>query len=302
MNGHELSFHLSAHGEILIVGGRASNFDQEYREHEQLIFWYSRDPQTARKQYIPKNIEVIFFTQWIDHSLSTRIKKIAKGKLIQCSWHITELGKIKAFIKNLLRESAERRERERLPEPKAEVPTLQKPKVSVGHISAPHVTSDSKKDSELTITGGGVMTQTTEEAKKEEKKKVGKGVLKKFVGDNADIAAIGYTQEIARLFSLAQEAGINTTPDSISARFSELKRARTGKQPYVAVPKNGRVLRNSAKTLEKFKKYLQSLQDQGAKLVQHVESLEAKNQELEKEAADARELKRKLRAMKGILR
>lgn len=61
-------------GEILVVGGRNTNFARELREHPRFIFWDSTDPDTKRKTKIPVRVHLVILTRFIGHgSLYHRI-------------------------------------------------------------------------------------------------------------------------------------------------------------------------------------------------------------------------------------
>jgi hypothetical protein len=65
-------------GVILVVGGRTSNFPNEYREHPRLVFWDSTE--NHRIDQVPANTKAIVFTKFVDHSLSGGLYNYARQK------------------------------------------------------------------------------------------------------------------------------------------------------------------------------------------------------------------------------
>ena len=68
---------------ILIVGGRSTNFDKEFRDQDRLIFWDGADRLTpSRIIKIPEGVGFILITRFISHSLLARIKKIKPDDVV----------------------------------------------------------------------------------------------------------------------------------------------------------------------------------------------------------------------------
>lgn len=83
---------------ILIVGGRSTNFDKEFRDQDRLIFWDGADRLTpSRIIKIPEGVGFILITRFISHSLLARIKKIKPDDvaLLDCA---TGTGVIKEIV------------------------------------------------------------------------------------------------------------------------------------------------------------------------------------------------------------
>lgn len=68
-----------SHGNILIVGTKASNFDEELRTHPRVIMWDGQHENWVRKD-IPQNVQAIFFTRFIGHNAFGKIVAEARKK------------------------------------------------------------------------------------------------------------------------------------------------------------------------------------------------------------------------------
>jgi hypothetical protein len=60
------------HGSILIVGVKASNFDEELRTHPRVIMWDNQNEHWIGKD-LPQNVHAVFMTRFISHVASTKI-------------------------------------------------------------------------------------------------------------------------------------------------------------------------------------------------------------------------------------
>jgi hypothetical protein len=69
------------HGNVLIVGTKASNFDEEMRTHPRVIMWDSQNEHWTSKD-IPTNVQAIFITKWIGHAAFKNILAEARRKRI----------------------------------------------------------------------------------------------------------------------------------------------------------------------------------------------------------------------------
>jgi hypothetical protein len=69
------------HGNVLIVGTKASNFDTELRTHPRVIMWDSQNEHWTNKD-IPQNVQAIFITKWIGHAEFGKILQEARKKRI----------------------------------------------------------------------------------------------------------------------------------------------------------------------------------------------------------------------------
>jgi hypothetical protein len=66
--------HPITHGTILIVGAKASNFDNDIRENPRVIMWESTHQHWTQKD-LPANTRCVFFTRWLGHDNFHRIMK-----------------------------------------------------------------------------------------------------------------------------------------------------------------------------------------------------------------------------------
>lgn len=87
-------------GVIVVIGGRTTNFPQEYREHPQLVFWDSTEQY--RPNDLPANTKAIVFTRFVDHALSTPLYKIARERGIVFTPPEHGTGKVKETIDHFL--------------------------------------------------------------------------------------------------------------------------------------------------------------------------------------------------------
>jgi hypothetical protein len=69
------------HGSILIVGGKASNFDDEIKTHPRIIMWESQNEHWSDKD-VPHNVQAIFVTRFIGHVAFGKILAEARKKRI----------------------------------------------------------------------------------------------------------------------------------------------------------------------------------------------------------------------------
>lgn len=69
------------YGNILIVGVKASNFDEEIRTHPRVIMWDSQNEHWTDKN-LPQNVRAVFFTRFIGHAAFKNILQEARKKHI----------------------------------------------------------------------------------------------------------------------------------------------------------------------------------------------------------------------------
>ena len=68
-----------SHGNILIVGTKQSNFDEEIRTNPRVILWDGQQESWTSKS-IPQNVQAIFFTRFIGHNAFGKIVAEARKK------------------------------------------------------------------------------------------------------------------------------------------------------------------------------------------------------------------------------
>lgn len=69
------------HGTVLIVGVKASNFDEEIKTHPRVIIWDSQNEHWHAKE-LPSNTRAVFMTRFIGHSAFNHIVRDARKRQI----------------------------------------------------------------------------------------------------------------------------------------------------------------------------------------------------------------------------
>lgn len=113
------------HGNVLIVGTKASNLDEELRSNPRVILWSSEAEHWTDKE-LPVNVRAVFIGRWIGHTLFGRIQREAKKR------HITIFnqygtGAMTKQVRELLAIDKPQEPEPQQPEPKQEEPMVQKP-------------------------------------------------------------------------------------------------------------------------------------------------------------------------------
>lgn len=97
--------HIAAldHGGIaIIVGGRTTNFPDDYRANPRLKFYDSTDATTKKvAKNIPHNCKAIICMRFVDHEISTPLVNEARRLHIPI-FHATATGEAKTFIDRML--------------------------------------------------------------------------------------------------------------------------------------------------------------------------------------------------------
>jgi hypothetical protein len=88
------------HGNILIVGAKASNFSEEIKTHPRVMIWDSQNEHWTNKD-LPSNIQAIFFTRWVGHAPFSRILGEARKRHITL-FNPDGTGMIAKQVKELL--------------------------------------------------------------------------------------------------------------------------------------------------------------------------------------------------------
>lgn len=70
-----------SHGNILLVGVKASNFDNDIKNHPRIIMWDSQDQRWTHND-VPHNVRAIFMTRFVGHTIFDKIVKEARKKQI----------------------------------------------------------------------------------------------------------------------------------------------------------------------------------------------------------------------------
>jgi hypothetical protein len=69
------------HGNVLIVGVKPSNLNDEIREHPRVVLWDSQQQHWTNKE-LPDNTQAVFITKWIGHAAFERILAEARKRKI----------------------------------------------------------------------------------------------------------------------------------------------------------------------------------------------------------------------------
>ncbi len=197
-------------GKLLIIGGRATNFTENLREHPRFIFWDSVDPDTRHKTKIPSDVVVIIFARFIKHKIYRRIKKIVPSDVLVLQFPL-QTGQIREVLGQLT---------DVLPNARKEAKIVDKPAVETRPEPAIATVAPPAGEAETIRMAVEPEPQATEAPATELKLvKLARGVLAKFVDANANFQTPDAFQEIRRLFTLAQEQGFKTTERSLGNAF-----------------------------------------------------------------------------------
>lgn len=192
------------YGKVVIVGAKASNFDDDIRNHPRVELWNSQEEHWTDKD-LPINTRAVFFTKWVGHATWGRIMADARKRNITVFNH-EGTGIIARQVRELL-------DLQRLREQPPEFPAI--PDLPLVELNT--VTDKAKlliKEIEMTPkpkTGGVTIKKLFR--------------LNEFIdwdknnADNADI-----------LLKKAKELGIETTRDSLANHVGATRR-KLGKTP-----------------------------------------------------------------------
>jgi hypothetical protein len=89
-----------SYGSILIVGTKASNFDDELRKHPRIIMWESQNEHWLTKE-LPEKVRAVFVTRFIGHDAFTNIIKQARKRQVTI-FNPTGTGMIVRQVRELL--------------------------------------------------------------------------------------------------------------------------------------------------------------------------------------------------------
>ncbi len=86
------------HGIVLLVGTKSSNFDNDIKEHRQVVMW---DGDEGRTREIPSNCQAIFITRFLGHSTWDNIVGEARKRHITI-FNTQGTGRIAEQVRQLL--------------------------------------------------------------------------------------------------------------------------------------------------------------------------------------------------------
>lgn len=73
--------HPLTYGNVLIVGVKSSNFDEEIRTHPRVVLWDNQNAHWDTKD-LPTNVRAVFMTRFISHKTSTKLLREARRRQI----------------------------------------------------------------------------------------------------------------------------------------------------------------------------------------------------------------------------
>jgi len=198
---------LSPTGKILIVGSRPSNFEDKWLKNPRLVFWHSTDKKASGKKKIPACVEIVIFTKFVSHSLSERIKAMARTAQANFFRYVQDTGEIKRILGEY-----------RIDDLASSFVQPRTPEVQEHILDLPlKPTQGLVRPTPQILPVAEVITEI--KAERKEGIMMKRGALREFVRDNADFSVSIAKEEIERLFQVAQERGLVTTLGSIGTNF-----------------------------------------------------------------------------------
>jgi hypothetical protein len=97
-------------GSVLIVGAKASNFDDEIKTHPRVTIWDSQNEHWTNKD-MPDNTRAVFMTRFIGHTASSKILSEARKRQITI-FNPEGTGMIVRQVKELLNMTPQQKEQE----------------------------------------------------------------------------------------------------------------------------------------------------------------------------------------------
>lgn len=185
---------------VLVVSGRYKDFESWFEKNPQIrdrvIFCSDDDSKNA----IPENIKGILFGKFVSHTNAERLNALARKKGVHFTKFFPNSGQLKSFLEMSVlidKEIAGEEVAEVLIEQEQAIQTKEEPEVA--------------------------------------RTKTRRGMVRDFVLANADFSARPKT-EANRLFKLAAEQGLHTTPDTLENTFYILRRMERETQPQLEQP------------------------------------------------------------------
>jgi hypothetical protein len=290
---------ISEEGKILIVGSKPSNFKSEWLNNPRLIFWHSTDPKSSNPSNIPKGVEYIIFTRFVDHSLQQRIQALAKGGNAVVFRFAQNTGEIKRLIEESGILKAPIRAKKVTP-PQPLIPTVPvAPTLPAETIPGPVSTQESSTlNVPAAVSPFTNLPESQEkggEAMEARKRKIlGRGVLRSFVLQNADFTVTPLVNEARRLWELAKAQGLKTTPRSIEACLYALrkgqKQAEDKKTITEPISKRRRARRDSIKVLDQLAELATLAAVAVRELIEEIARLREENKALKEKLANLRKI------------
>lgn len=192
-------------GVVVVVGGMARNFDEQYRANPRIVFWDSDDPRIKSKDLPTAARAVIMLPKFISHTTSESIVKQTRDRKLTLFNH-TGTGEVKRTLDNLLAAP---------PKPEPVVPRG-------GTVLRHHSAVTPLKINE--VPGAS-----------DEDLRVPKGALKAFVEKHMQMDG-SHAEEARRLHPIAMREGLTTTLASLQKCIGDLRQAVTPPAPRPPMP------------------------------------------------------------------
>jgi hypothetical protein len=281
---------LSPTGKVLVVGGRLTNLQPEFRDHPRVIFWGCLN-HNVNKKTIPVGVEIILFFRFIKHKHLEKVEKLAIQSGVYFDYRYRNTGEMNRLLRQLLNEPAE--------PPKKEAPVEQVETKQIPEKTAlpPQTTTETKTEE----------GETTEKATTE--KKAERGLVTRFVKENARLEDPP-TAEIRRLFQLLREQGVAATESAVSAAFYKLKKEKNAPNSLAKIKRRpdsikelGEFIEASPRLVDLFSTIpvaIMEILEENRKLAELNKALEQENLSLKKELQNMRDIKSLIEKMKSL--
>lgn len=248
---------------VLIIGGRSSNFPPDLLNHHRLVFWLGH--KGLKKPKFPERVGAVICTRFVSHKLYNRVRDMAEKAGAKFLEGLYGTGELRIELQKFL--------------PGLEEVTLQPTQATPPTITA---------QAPLILTP----EPEKEEKMEEVKQKVERGVLARFIEANADFSAKP-SVETKRLYELAVERDINTTPSAVTSGFY-LKKRKARLIPAKTTAKRG----DSTKLLEEFISMSELAAVAFRELVEENKALSAEIAQLRQELGALGDVKKLLKKIK----
>ncbi len=202
---------------VLIVGVKASNFDDAIKKNPRIFFWKTED--VKNKPSLPP-VDVVIFTRFLSHAVREKVIEMAQKQGIKFFRHVFGTGEIRRFLLNN----------------------------GILDLGTRDQDKDSEGSKELIFQNQGKeMAMSDQEC---ETKSFKRGELQVFVEKNFNKDSSSVKEEAKRIYSLALEMGYVPKMSSIQAIIYKLKRG--DKQKNNPPPRQSQAINKIEKTVQDF--------------------------------------------------
>lgn len=196
-------------GKILVVGGGVSELPKQYIEHPALLLWDDNQQGTLQKD-VPSNVRAILWNRWISHAMAGRLNLAAK-QLRALKFPMLRTREIKMLLSEIVQEERS------LPElPASDVKTTTE--------------RFDRRVAEQERQEQPIQQEPTQEMVKAAQSGNKKGTMQAFIAKHINLQTDwkvrgSIAHEGARLFTLAEKEGLETTQESIKTAVGILVRS-----------------------------------------------------------------------------